>query len=124
MIFLLKYKGGYYSTSGNDKSILMRLKEDYDSAEPSASSISLSNLIRLYSFFPEIRVSEGRETYETRYINLIKSFSHRLQTMPSAVPQMISASYLLLKSPLIQIIILGPIDNEKTQHLFDTVLNI
>ncbi|CAD7700012.1 unnamed protein product, partial [Ostreobium quekettii] len=41
--------GGYYSTSGKDPSILLRVKEDYDGAEPAASSIAASNLLRLGS---------------------------------------------------------------------------
>ena len=39
--------GGYYSTAGDDPSILLRMKEDYDGAEPAASSIAVSNLLRL-----------------------------------------------------------------------------
>lgn len=39
--------GGYYATTGNDPSILLRMKEDYDGAEPAASSYALSNLLRL-----------------------------------------------------------------------------
>jgi uncharacterized protein YyaL (SSP411 family) len=36
--------GGWFSTSGQDPSVLLRLKEDYDGAEPSASSIGAHNL--------------------------------------------------------------------------------
>jgi uncharacterized protein len=36
--------GGWFSTSGEDRSVLLRLKEDYDGAEPSASSIGAHNL--------------------------------------------------------------------------------
>jgi uncharacterized protein YyaL (SSP411 family) len=38
---------GWFSTSGQDPTVLVRLKEDYDGAEPSASSISLMNLLVL-----------------------------------------------------------------------------
>ena len=33
-------RGGYFSGAGNDSSILLRLKEDNDSAEPAASSVA------------------------------------------------------------------------------------
>jgi uncharacterized protein YyaL (SSP411 family) len=36
---------GWFSTSGADPSVLLRLKEDYDGAEPSAGSISVQNLL-------------------------------------------------------------------------------
>ena len=38
--------GGYYGTSGDDPSIKIRIKDDYDGAEPTASSIATSNLFR------------------------------------------------------------------------------
>ncbi len=34
-------------TAGDDPSILLRMKEDYDGAEPAASSIAVANLLRL-----------------------------------------------------------------------------
>ena len=39
--------GGWFSTTGDDPSVLLRLKEDYDGAEPSASSVSVLNLLTL-----------------------------------------------------------------------------
>lgn len=37
--------GGWFSTSGEDPTVLLRLKEDYDGAEPSATSVSTLNLL-------------------------------------------------------------------------------
>ena len=39
--------GGWYATTGADPSIIVRMKEDYDGAEPSATSVAVSNLIVL-----------------------------------------------------------------------------
>jgi uncharacterized protein YyaL (SSP411 family) len=39
--------GGYFQGSGADPSIKLRLKEDYDGAEPAPSSIAAGNLLRL-----------------------------------------------------------------------------
>jgi uncharacterized protein YyaL (SSP411 family) len=39
--------GGWFSTSGDDPTVLLRLKEDYDGAEPSASSIATQNLLTI-----------------------------------------------------------------------------
>ncbi len=39
--------GGWFSTTGRDPSVLLRLKDDYDGAEPSASSVSVLNLLTL-----------------------------------------------------------------------------
>ena len=40
---------GWFSTTGNDPSVLLRLKEDYDGAEPAAGSVSVLNLLTLES---------------------------------------------------------------------------
>jgi len=37
--------GGWYSTTGEDPSVILRMKDDYDGAEPSATSVSVGNLI-------------------------------------------------------------------------------
>ena len=39
--------GGWFGTTGNDPTVLLRLKEEYDGAEPSASSISVLNLLTI-----------------------------------------------------------------------------
>ena len=38
---------GWFSTTGKDESVLLRLKEDHDGAEPAASSVSVFNLLTL-----------------------------------------------------------------------------
>ncbi|MBP8273059.1 MAG: thioredoxin domain-containing protein [Acidobacteria bacterium] len=39
--------GGWFSTTGADPTVLLRLKEDYDGAEPSAASVTTRNLLLL-----------------------------------------------------------------------------
>ncbi|MCL4812568.1 MAG: thioredoxin domain-containing protein [Vicinamibacteraceae bacterium] len=39
--------GGWFSTTGEDPSVLVRLKEDYDGAEPSATSMAVHTLLSL-----------------------------------------------------------------------------
>ncbi len=40
---------GWFSTSGSDPSVLLRLKEDYDGAEPAAGSVAVLNTLTLES---------------------------------------------------------------------------
>jgi uncharacterized protein YyaL (SSP411 family) len=40
-------EGGWFSTTGRDPSVLLRMKEEYDGAEPAASSVSVMNLLLL-----------------------------------------------------------------------------
>jgi uncharacterized protein YyaL (SSP411 family) len=39
--------GGWFSTTGEDASVLLRMKEDYDGAEPAAASVTVRNLLTL-----------------------------------------------------------------------------
>jgi uncharacterized protein YyaL (SSP411 family) len=39
--------GGWFSTTGHDPTVLLRLKEDYDGAEPAAASVTVRNLLML-----------------------------------------------------------------------------
>lgn len=82
--------GGYFSTSGEDPSILLRVKDDYDGAEPTASSVALGNLLRLGGFFND-------DDFKRKGDMLINAFSDRLQNLPIGMPQMAAASYLLEK---------------------------
>ena len=48
--------GGYFSTTGQDPTVLLRMKEDYDGAEPSPSSVSALNLLALAHLTGERRI--------------------------------------------------------------------
>jgi uncharacterized protein YyaL (SSP411 family) len=45
--FLDAEGGGWFSTTGQDPAVLLRLKEDTDGAEPSASAVSMLNVLTL-----------------------------------------------------------------------------
>ncbi len=46
-LFEDKEHGGFFSTAAGDASLLMRMKDDYDGAEPSGNSVAALNLLRL-----------------------------------------------------------------------------
>ena len=47
-LFWDEHDGGWFSTTGQDASVLLRMKEGHDGAEPSAGSISVLNLQTLF----------------------------------------------------------------------------
>jgi uncharacterized protein len=59
--------GGWYSTTGHDQSVLLRLKEDYDGAEPAAASVIVRNLIRLAQLIGEASYLERAQVSLERY---------------------------------------------------------
>src|SRR3954469_2895060 len=108
-LFFDKERGGYFSGAGNDPSILLRLKEDNDSAEPAASSVAALNLLRL----AQIRNDSG--LYE-RAEKTIDAFAPQIGHFPSAMPQMLVALDLSLSTPR-QVVIAGAGDSADTRAL-------
>ncbi|PYK89859.1 MAG: thioredoxin domain-containing protein [Verrucomicrobia bacterium] len=90
-LFYDEKNGGYFSTSGKDKSVVLRMKDDNDSAEPAASSIAALNLLRLAQFRDDKKLDErARKT--------IGAFAPTLSHFASAMPQMLVAlEYSLAK---------------------------
>ena len=92
-------EGGFFDTSGKDKSILVRTKEDYDSAEPTGNAVTINNLLRLSA------LTGNTGWYDMAYKSVL-AFSGKLEKMPYAMPQMLVALDSLLHKPK-QIIIAG-----------------
>jgi uncharacterized protein YyaL (SSP411 family) len=76
--------GGFYASAQADASELMRIKDDYDGAEPSGNSVALLNLLRLH------RIT-GRVDFEASATRLISAFAQRMASSPYAMPQMLCA---------------------------------
>ncbi|MFN8064418.1 MAG: thioredoxin domain-containing protein [Vicinamibacterales bacterium] len=76
--------GGWFSTTGDDPSVLMRLKEEYDGAEPSASAVAVMNLMRLS------HLHEHPE-WAVRIEQTLRLYGPRLENMGRAVPMMAAA---------------------------------
>ncbi len=87
-----KEGGGFWATGDGDPSLVLRLKDDYDGAEPTGNSVAALNLLRLaeISGQPEYAESAGRT---------LKAFSRQLAEAPSALPQMLVALGFSLAAP-------------------------
>ena len=76
--------GGYFATEAGSKNILLRMKDDYDGAEPSANSIAIMNLLRLNHMLGNAQTLEKAQSS-------LDSFSVNLSNQPSGMPQMLVA---------------------------------
>ncbi len=84
--------GGYFNSSAGDRHLVLRLKEDYDGAEPAASSVAAMNLFRLAAIAQDEALRQrGRRTVE--------AFRDRWSKAPHALPQMLCALELALEPP-------------------------
>ncbi len=104
---------GFYDTSGNDKTVLLRTKDNYDGAEPAGNSIATMNLLRLAQM-------TDNEDWHNKAKQTLSAFSGRLQQIPSAMPQMITAFDYQLAKPK-QIIIAGKPDASDTKRMLNEV---
>jgi uncharacterized protein YyaL (SSP411 family) len=112
-LFLDEKNGGYFSTSGKDESVFLRMKDDNDGAEPAASSVATLNLLRLGQFRDnKALVERARKT--------IDAFATTLSHFPSAMPLMLVALDYSLTKPR-QIVIVGPKDAPETKALLTEV---
>jgi len=90
---------GWFSTSGRDPSVLVRLKEEYDGAEPTASAVSLMNLLVLSHLAPQ-------QDWTRKIERTFRLFGARLEQMGRAVPMVAAALSTYVAGPL-QVVIVG-----------------
>ena len=106
-------RGGFYDTSGHDKSILVRTKESYDGAEPSGNSIAILNLLRLFHL-------NNNQEYDALARRSLAFFGEQLLKSPQATPQFLVALDFSLTEPK-QIIIAGIPNAQDTAELLKEV---
>ena len=112
-LFLDAEHGGYFSTAADAKHLLLRMKEDYDGAEPSPNSVSALNLLRLAQITGDAALTE-------RAKKTIAAVSEQLGRFPAAMPQMLCALDASLGKPR-QIVMAGPRDSDVTRALLREV---
>ncbi len=114
-LFLDPEHGGYFTTSGEDPHVLLRSKDGYDGAEPSANSVSAHNLLRLAA----ILKNPARHQQSA---GILKTFSDQLEQTPTSSPLMLTA-LAAVQAPPAQIIIAGPPAAADTNALIETCRN-
>ena len=77
-------EGGYFTTAKDAEALLARKQPAYDSAVPSANSVSAMNLLRLAEF-------TGDTTYRDRARAIFRVFSGNLRRGNTSSPKMLSA---------------------------------
>jgi uncharacterized protein len=105
--------GGYFQTPPTDSSILVRMRDAYDGAEPSANSVAAMNLLRLSEM-------ASRPAWREQAQKLFLAFSRQISDSPETVPQMEAAVDFALSKPR-QVVIAGDLSSPETQALLHVV---
>ncbi len=112
-LFEDKEHGAFFSSSEGDANLVLRMKEDYDGAEPSGNSIAVMNLLRLS------RVT-GRVDFQASADRTLRAFAARISGGAFGVPQMLAA-YEFSLAPHQQIIVAGERGTPETQALLNVL---
>ena len=91
--------GGWFSTTGQDPTVLLRMKEEHDGAEPAASSISVMNLVLLSHLC-------GTSDWAARIEQTLRLFGPRLESSGHVVPMM-AAAFATWSAGIQQVVVVG-----------------
>ncbi|MBP6507407.1 MAG: thioredoxin domain-containing protein [Opitutaceae bacterium] len=86
--------GGYFNSRADDASLVLRLKEDYDGAEPAPGSVAAMNLLRL-----EAMLGHESGAWRAQALRTIESLRPQWSKAPQALPQLLCAVELALEPP-------------------------
>lgn len=101
--------GGFWQSSATATDLILRVKDDYDGAEPSGNSVATLVLLKLAAI-------TGREDFRQAAEATLKLFASRLEKLPQAVPYMLQALDFYLEEPR-RIVIAGNADSPATKYL-------
>ncbi len=112
-LFWESKSGGYFSTTGKDPHLLLRMRDAYDGAEPSPNSIAALNLLRLWQM-------TDRGVWREMAQKTFTAFGRELTDAPQAVPQL-AAAFDFSQSKAKQIVIAGDLQSPDTTALLRLV---
>ena len=83
-LFWDQKQGAWFSTTGQDPTVLLRLKEDYDGAEPAASSVAALNVLTLAHL-------TGDDSHREKTGRTLARYGTRVGAAARVVPMMLCA---------------------------------
>jgi uncharacterized protein YyaL (SSP411 family) len=101
--------GGFWQSAADSNDLILRVKDDYDGAEPSGNSVATLSLLKLGAITGHKEFSEAVE-------KTLRLFAARLQKFPQAMPFMLHALDFSLEEPK-RVVIAGGSDSQKFQEL-------
>jgi uncharacterized protein YyaL (SSP411 family) len=85
-------EGGFYDSAAETKDLILRVKEDYDGAEPSGNATAVLALLRLGAITERKDFKEAAE-------KTLQLLAPRLQELPQAVPYLLMGLDFFLHEP-------------------------
>lgn len=106
--FFDRENGGFWQSLAA-RDLILRVKEDYDGAEPSGNSVATLSLLKLGAI-------TGRKDFVEAAEKTLRLFASRLQQAPQAVPYMLVALDFSLQEPR-RAVIAGGVNSPDVRYL-------
>jgi uncharacterized protein YyaL (SSP411 family) len=101
--------GGFWQSPAGASDLILRVKDDYDGAEPSGNSVAMFALLKLAAI-------AGREDFRLPVQATLQLFAGRLQNQPATLAFMLHAVDFWLAEPR-RVVISGEKDSTEFQEL-------
>jgi uncharacterized protein YyaL (SSP411 family) len=108
--------GGFWQSAAESKDLILRVKEDYDGAEPSGNSVAILALLKLGAI-------TGRKEFSNATAKSLQLFANRLQQLPQAVPCMLQALDFSMQEPK-RAVVAGDPASTKTRKLLHAIHSV
>ena len=102
-------EGGFWQSAAESKDLILRVKDDYDGAEPSGNSVATVALLKLAAI-------TDREDFREPAEATLRLFAHRVHHFPQAMPAMLAALDFSLGEPH-RVVVAGRPDGAKFSAL-------
>ena len=108
--------GGFWQSAAGAKDLILRVKEDYDGAQPSGNSVAILSLLRLGKITDRKEFTQAAE-------KSLRLFAHRLQQIPQAVPYLLQALDFSIEEPK-RAVVAGAPANVQTRALLSAIHSV
>ncbi|HEX7859430.1 MAG TPA: thioredoxin domain-containing protein [Verrucomicrobiae bacterium] len=102
-------EGGFWQSAEGAKDLILRIKDDYDGAEPSGNSVAAFALLKLGAICDSAKYREAGE-------KTVRLFAERLHQLPQGLPLMLHALDFMLEEPK-RVVIAGSFKDAKAREL-------
>jgi uncharacterized protein YyaL (SSP411 family) len=104
-----KENGGFWQSSATAKDLILRIKDDYDGAEPSGNSVATLALLKLAAI-------TDRKDFREPAESTLRLLASRLEKLPHAVPYLLQALDFSMEEPR-RVVIAGDPNDVRTKAL-------
>jgi uncharacterized protein len=109
-------QGGFYQSGPGETDLILRVKDDYDGAEPSGNSVAALALVRLGAL-------TGRAEFRDAAEKTIRLFANRLIELPQALPHMLLAVDFWIEEPK-RAVLAGNLTDSKSLELLRAIHSV